>query len=251
MFRLDGKVALVTGAGSGLGVGIVTALARQGASVIVNDLDPAKAEATAVFLREGQGRAIAAPFDVTDRAAADAAIAKASGELGPIDILVNNAGNAGGHQFHQLPFAQMPPENWDRFIDVNLVGVLNCTHAVVGGMEQRGWGRVITISSTAGRVGASINVSIYGAAKAGAAHFMRHLSQEVAAKGVTANVISLGFMNTVGEEFAKAIIPTIPTKRCGTGEDVGAAVVYLASQEASWVTGATLVVDGGSTPFSP
>jgi 3-oxoacyl-[acyl-carrier protein] reductase len=143
----------------------------------------------------------------------------------------------------------MPPEAWDRWIDVNFKGVLNCTHAVIKGMCGRGWGRVITISSTAGRVGASIQTSVYGAAKAGAAHFMRHLSQEVARQGVTANVIALGFMSTVSEEYEKTVIPQIPAGRCGTGEDVGVAVVYLASREANWVTGATLVVDGGLTPF--
>lgn len=249
MFRLDGKVALVTGSGGGLGVGIAQAMARQGATVVVNDLDPDRANATAETLRGAGHNASAAPFDVTDLAAVEAAIDRIVREVGPVDILVNNAGNAGGQFFRQLPFAEMPPDHWDRWIAVNLKGVLNCTHTVIQGMCQRGWGRVITISSTAGRVGASINVSIYGAAKAGAAHFMRHLSQEVARSGVTANVIALGFMNTVGEEFSKAIIPQIPAGRCGTGEDVGAAAVYLASTEAGWVTGATLVVDGGSTPF--
>lgn len=249
MFRLDGKLALVTGSGSGLGRGVVRALAEQGARVIVNDIDPTLAEATADALRADGHVASACPFDVTRLDAVTSAIGAAEQELGPIDILVNNAGNAGGKQFQQLPFAKMPPEQWDRFIAVNLMGVLNCTHAVVGGMADRGWGRVITISSTAGRVGGDINVSVYGAAKAGAAHFMRHLSQEVADRGVTANSIALGFMDTVGEEYAKAIIPQIPTRRCGTGKDVGAAVVYLASEEASWVTGSTLVVDGGSTPF--
>jgi NAD(P)-dependent dehydrogenase (short-subunit alcohol dehydrogenase family) len=249
MFRLDGKIALITGSGGGLGVGIARAVAGQGATVVVNDLDPVRAEATAETLRSAGYRASAAPFDVTDLAAVEAAVGRVVHEVGPIDILVNNAGNAGGNVFHQLPFADMPPEDWDRWIDVNLKGVLNCTHAVIRGMCDRGWGRVVTISSTAGRVGASINVSIYGAAKAGGAHFMRHLSQEVARKGVTANSIALGFMDTVGGDFAKAIVQHIPAGRCGTGDDVGAAVVYLASNEASWVTGATLVVDGGSTPF--
>ncbi len=249
MFRLDGRTALVTGAGSGLVVGILRALANQGASIVVNDIDATLAESTADAFRRAGFKALAVPFDVTETAAVAKAISQIEAGMGPIDILVNNAGNAGGKLFRQLPFAQMPPEDWDRFIAVNLTGVLNCTHAVIGGMIARRWGRVITISSTAGRLGGSINVSIYGAAKAGAAHFMRHLSQEVARDGVTANVISLGFMDTVGEEFARSIIPHIPAGRCGTGDDVGSAVVYLASTEAAWVTGTTLVVDGGSTPF--
>jgi NAD(P)-dependent dehydrogenase (short-subunit alcohol dehydrogenase family) len=143
----------------------------------------------------------------------------------------------------------MPPELWERFIAVNMTGVMNCTQAVIARMTGRGYGRVITVSSTAGRIGKSINVSVYGAAKAGAAHFMRHLSQEVAKAGVTANVISLGFMDTMSEAFAAKIVPQIPAGRVGTSDDLAAAVIYLASDEAAWVTGATLVVDGGLTPF--
>jgi len=249
MFRLDGKIALVTGSGGGLGVGIVRALAGQGAHVVVNDLDAGRAEATAESLRRDGLTATSAPFDVTAGDAVAETIARVSRDVGPIAILINNAGNSGGHVFQQKPFAELLPEQWQPFIDVNLMGVLHCTRAVIGGMSERRWGRVITISSTAGRIGASINVAIYGAAKAGAAHFMRHLSQEVARDGVTANVIALGFMNTVNEEFNRVMAPTIPVGRVGTGDDVGAAAVYLASEEAAWVTGATLVVDGGSTPF--
>ncbi len=249
MFRLDRKVALVTGSGSGLGAGIARALAGQGAHVVVNDLDPARADAMAENLALAGFRASAAPFDVTAGDAVTDAIARVERDVGPVDILINNAGNSGGHLFAQKPFAELLPEQWQPFIAVNLMGVLHCTRAVIGPMSARGWGRVITISSTAGRVGASINVSIYGAAKAGAAHFMRHLSQEVAKDGVTANTIALGFMNTMSEDYCRQVIPQIPVGRVGTGDDAGAAAVYLASNEAAWVTGATLVVDGGLTPF--
>ena len=249
MFRLDRKLALVTGSGAGLGIGIARALGWQGARVVINDRDPAAAEDTADLLT-GEGLpAVAVPFDVTDGEAVKDGVARIERDIGPIDILVNNAGNMGGQRYIPTPFAETLPEFWHPFIAVNLMGVLYCTHAVIGGMTRRRFGRVITVSSTAGRIGKSINVSVYGAAKAGAAHFMRHLSQEVAADGVTANVISLGFMNTMSGPFAEKILPSVPAGRFGTPEDLGAAAVYLASTEAAWVTGATLVVDGGYTPF--
>lgn len=249
MFRLDGKIALVTGSGGGLGVGIARALAIQGAHVVVNDKNAALADDTAATLRGDGLAASSVPFDVTQHDEVVEAVARLEREIGPIDILVNNAGNMGGQKYKPTPFAETLPEFWQPFIAVNMIGVLNCTHAVLGGMLARRYGRIITISSTAGRVGKSINVSIYGAAKAGAAHFMRHLSQEVGKDGVTANVISLGFMNTMSAAFAEKIVPQIPTRRTGTPEDAAAAAVYLASDEAAWITGATLVVDGGYTPF--
>ena len=153
--------------------------------------------------KEGLG-AFAVPFDVTDLSAVHAGVDRILREVGPIDILVNNAG---GHSFGQWPFAEMPTEVWDRWIDVTFKGVLNCTHAVIKGMGGRGWGREIPISSTAGQVGTAIQTSVYGAAKAGAAHFMRYLSQEVTRQGVTANVIALGYMSTVNEEYEKTVIP--------------------------------------------
>ena len=145
----------------------------------------------------------------------------------------------------QVYFADTDPENWKKFIDVNLYAVMHCTHAVLPGMCERGWGRVIAISSGAGRTGLNIGVSIYGAAKAGSINLMRHMSQEVAKHGVTCNAIALGLMNTVPEEFAEPVIKTIPCGRLGTPEDAGDMAGFLASEEASWITGQVMAIDGG------
>ncbi len=146
----------------------------------------------------------------------------------------------------QMSFRDMPHTEWDKYIAVNLYGVLNCTKAVVDGMCERGWGRIIVISSEAGRSGLDIGVSIYGAAKAAGAHFMRHLAREVGPQGVTANVISLGLMDNVPEEFTASLVKGIPARRLGSSDDVAHAVSYLIAEEASWVTGQTLVINGGS-----
>lgn len=248
MLNLNGKLALVTGAAQGVGLGIAEVLAKQGATVLINDIDGARAATAVAQLRNSGARAHDLVFDVTDYEAVCAAIAAAERDVGAIDILVNNAGNAGTHAVPMTAFRDTPPADWRKCIDVNLYGVLNCTHAVIGGMCDRGWGRVITISSEAGRLGLGIQVSLYGAAKAGAAHFMRHLSQEVAPQGVTANILSLGLMNNVPEEFTAAMVRGIPVGRLGDPMDIGHASAYLASEEAAWVTGSTLVIAGGVSP---
>lgn len=240
------RTALITGAGQNMGLGVARHMAAQGIKVLINDIEGERAEAAAADIYTSGGQAFAAAFDITETETVLNSIAKLEAEHGGIDILVNNAGNAGTQATHQIPFKDMPPEEWDMYIGVNFYGVLNCTKAVLNGMCDRGWGRVITISSEAGRAGLDINVSVYGAAKAGAAHLMRHLAREVGPYGVTANVVSLGLMDNVPEEFTGPLIKTIPMRRLGSGEDVAAAVDYLASEDAFWVTGQTLPVNGGS-----
>lgn len=246
MFDLTGHVALVTGAGQGMGSGVARVLAGQGAAVVVNDLDESKAEKVAGEIVESGGRAVAAAFDVTDLAAVQVGVGRATETLGGhVDILVNNAGVAVGMSVG--PFRTLEPEAWRPAIELNLFGSMNCIKAVLDPMCDAGWGRIVQISSGAARQGLNIGVSMYGAGKSGIEGFIRHLAVELGATGVTANSLALGLMNNAGghgqtEEIARGI----PAGRLGTPEDVGAAVVYLASPEGSWVTGQTYDLNGGS-----
>ncbi|HQV57820.1 MAG TPA: SDR family NAD(P)-dependent oxidoreductase [Ilumatobacteraceae bacterium] len=244
MFDLSGKTALVTGAGQGVGTGIAEVLKAAGATVLINDVNPDRAAGAAAEVGVQ-----ALPFDVTDLAAVTAAI----DSVGPVDILVNNAGIP--PSMRPAKFLDMAPEEWAPYIDVNLTGVFNCTRATLPGMLARGRGRVITISSGAGQVGLPIGVSIYGAGKGGGAAFMRHIAIEYAQQGITANTVSLGLMRRPGESddgddagraATAQMARRVPVGRLGTGADVGFACVYLASDEASWITGQTIGLNGGN-----
>jgi NAD(P)-dependent dehydrogenase (short-subunit alcohol dehydrogenase family) len=242
MFDLSGRTALVTGAGQGIGEGIAHALAAQGAAVVVNDVVPERATAVAASIADTGGTATASPFDVTDLDAVRAAVA----ELGPVDILVNNAGNGGAEQMAVQPFRTLDPAAWEGPIRVNLHGVLHCCKAVIDGMCERGWGRVITISSGAGTAGVAIGVSPYSAGKGGGLAFTRTLALEVARDGVTANTLAIGLMGFPDPEITASLARSIPVGRTGEPRDVAAACVWLASDEASWVTGQTIQLNGGS-----
>jgi NAD(P)-dependent dehydrogenase (short-subunit alcohol dehydrogenase family) len=242
MFDLSGKTALVTGAGQNVGAGIAQALAAQGATVVVNDYVADRADDTAAAIRSLGGSASASVFDVTDLAAVESAVAA----IGRIDILVNNAGNAGAHAMGVMPFVEMTPEQWEAPIRVNLYGVLNCCHATVPHMVDAGWGRVITISSGAGTAGVNIGVSPYSAGKGGGLAFTRTLALEVARSGVTANSLAIGLMGVRDETVTGQLARAIPVGRVGTPADIAAACVWLASDEASWVTAQTIQLNGGS-----
>jgi NAD(P)-dependent dehydrogenase (short-subunit alcohol dehydrogenase family) len=162
--------------------------------------------------------------------------------LGPIDVLVNNAGiPADG--FPLRPFRELAVEDWDRFVRLNLYGVLHCARATVDAMCDQGWGRIITISSEAGRTGLPTGISLYGASKAAAIGFSRHLALELVNTGVTVNCVALGLMATGPDDDRR---PPWPTARLGHPEDVGPAVCYLASDSAEWITGQVLGINGGA-----
>ena len=245
MFDLTGRIALVTGAGKGMGTGVAHTLAQQGAAVAVNDLDAVAAQRVAAEIVESGGRAVAVPFDVTELEAVQLGVDQATERLGGhIDVLVNNAGIALGMAVG--PFRTLDPTVWRAPVELNIFGSMNCIKAVVDPMCDAGWGRIIQISSGAARRGLGIGVSLYGASKSGIEGFIRHLAVELAPQGVTANSLALGLMDTPGSRTETKLARGIPLGRLGRPEDVGAAVAYLASTEAEWITGQTYNLNGGS-----
>ncbi|QFU92510.1 SDR family NAD(P)-dependent oxidoreductase [Amycolatopsis sp. YIM 10] len=248
MFELSGHIALVTGAGRNTGEGIAKALAAQGAAVAVNDLLPERAEAVSAEIEQAGGKAVAVPFDVTDRDAVLAGVGRATAALsGPIDILVNNAGIPADMGYG--PFRDLDPSRWHGPVDINLFGAMNCVHAVIGQMCDAGWGRIVQISSGSARTGSATGLSLYGSAKSGVEGFVRHISQEVAPFGVTANSLALGIMSSAGGPGVAALVKRVPTGRAGSPDDAAAAIVYLVSPEASWMTGQTINLNGGSVTY--
>jgi len=238
--RLEGRIALVTGGTGGIGSATCSRLAAEGARVAVADLDLDRARELA-----GELDGLGVELDVRSRDSAGEAVKAIESELGPVDILVNNAGIVQEGPRGLVQFRDLDPGEWHRSIDLNVYGVLNCVKATIDGMCDRGFGRVITISSGAGTQGLKIGVSTYAAGKGGAIGFMRHLALETAQYGVTANTLALGLMeNAAGG--ASGLPPRAPVGRAGTGRDVGAAVVWLAA-EGDWVTGQTIGINGGSS----
>ena len=243
LFNLDGRVALVTGSGQGMGLGVVRALCRQGARVVINDYYPDRAEGAAALQAEGFS-VCAAPGDITLPEVREQIVATARREFGEIDILVNNAGVPPGMPNSLRQFKDLADEDFERQLDLNLRAILGLTRLVAGGMCERGFGRIVIITSESWRLGMPMGLSNYAAAKSAALGFMRHLAHEIGRQGVTANALSLGAMNNFGyDEIAQR---TTAVGRAGTPEDVGAAVAYLVSNEASWMSGQVIALNGGS-----
>lgn len=239
------KVALVTGGMGGLGTAICKALAADGMVVAANCLPgfPPMNEWLAKCKAEGFDFH-AAEADVSDYASCAAMVKKIEAELGPIDVLVNNAGIT-----RDVTFRKMERSQWDAVMSTNLDSVFNVTHQVLAGMAERGWGRVINLSSVNGVKG-QFGQANYSAAKAGILGFTKAIAQEVIKKGVTVNAIAPGYIGTdmvmaIKPEAREQIVATIPMGRFGKPEEIGHLVSYLASDLAGFMTGATLNINGG------
>jgi NAD(P)-dependent dehydrogenase (short-subunit alcohol dehydrogenase family) len=242
------RVALITGGMGGLGESISTKMHTAGYRVVVTHSPGNTRAKDWLAEHSAAGRKFSAyGVDVANFDSCNECVTCVAKDIGPIDILVNNAGNGGAEGMKPAQFLDSDPKSWHGPIDVNLFGVLNCGRNVIGDMCDRGWGRVITIASGAGVVGLRIGVSAYGAGKGGAIGFMRHLAVESARFGVTANTLALGLMtNPGGPGIAEGLARQIPVGRTGTPEDIGALCVYLASNEATWMTGQTIHINGGA-----
>jgi 2-hydroxycyclohexanecarboxyl-CoA dehydrogenase len=246
MKGLSGKVALVTGAARGIGFAIAMRLAEEGARVAIADVnDHGAVEAAARIGKATMGIRI----DVTDTVSIATGVAAVVERLGPIDVLVNNAG------WDKVePFVKSEEATWDKVIALNLKGPIACARAVLDYMIERRSGKIVSISSDAGRVG-SVGEAVYAGAKAGIIGFSKTLARELARYGINVNVVCPGPTNTPlfqemsggNEKLATSLIHAIPLGRLGEPEDLAGAVAFLASDDASFVTGQTLSVSGGLT----
>ncbi len=239
------RVALITGGSRGIGRAIAESLAKQGHQVAVNYVSNRSAADEAVAaIKAAGGTAVAVQGDVGDEDSVAALVEQVQEQLGPIEILVNNAGIT-----RDDLLMRMKPDAWDAVIQTNLKSVFLCSKAAMRGMLRARWGRIINISSVAGVYG-NAGQANYAAAKAGVIGFTKSLAKEIGSRGITVNAVAPGFIETdmtaaLGEGAAEAAEKQITMGRLGRPEEVASAVGYLASEEASYVTGQTIVVDGG------
>jgi 2-hydroxycyclohexanecarboxyl-CoA dehydrogenase len=247
---LSGRIALVTGAGSGLGAATAEVLAAAGATVALADVDAGAADRISRQLHDEGADSVAFELDVRSAASAQAAIESITSQFGALDILVNNAGTDQFGFFHQTT-----PEQWDIVLDVNLKGVFHCTAAALPGMQEAGYGRVVNLASEAGRVG-SKGSAVYSAAKGGVISFTKVMAREGARFGINFNAIAPGPIETpllmaalefgeIGEKIIENMKAGTQLRRMGTPDEVAAAIAFFASDDASYVTGEILGVSGG------
>jgi 3-oxoacyl-[acyl-carrier protein] reductase len=245
MERLDGQVAIVTGGARGIGLGIAGVLRAEGADVVIADIDAAEAAQAASRLSADGAHALAVRVDVTEPADVDSMVAEAADRWGRIDILAANAGI-----YPHIPLADLSLADWNRVMAINVTGAMLAMRACVPRMTERGYGRIVLTSSITGSVVGQPGYAHYGASKAAMLGLMRSAALELVAAGITVNAVLPGNIRTagfadLGAEHERRMLAAIPANRFGEPEDVGWAVRFLASREAAYITGQTLIIDGG------
>ena len=244
--NLTGRTAIVTGSGQGMGAAIARALAERGANVVINDLNAEMSERTAADLCGAGFAALAIAGNVVDKADVGRVVERAVEHYGGVHILVNNAG-----VLRPTPVAEIPEDEWDLVVDVNLKGTFLCSQAVLKPMQEAGWGRIVNLSSTAGKNISTVGGAHYTAAKAGILGFTRHLAKEVAGDGITVNAVCPGLFDTemvratIDDARARAYAESFPISRLGKPSEVAELIAFLASDRASYITGASLDINGG------
>jgi 3-oxoacyl-[acyl-carrier protein] reductase len=239
------RVAVVTGGAQSIGRAIVDRLAKAGVDIVIADIQLEKAQASAKEVAAATGRkVIALPLDVSSTKAAAETIDKALAEMGRVDILVNNAGTTRDNLIMRMDEA-----DWDKVIDINLKGAWNCSKAVIRAMMKARYGRIVNMASVSGLAGQAGQTN-YSASKAGLIGFTKALAREVASRGITVNAVAPGFIPTpltdiLPPEMKEALIKMIPVGRMGTTDEIAYAVEFLAADEAAYITGHVLSVDGG------
>ena len=244
--ELAGKVAIVTGAGQGMGYAVAHRLAAAGASLVVNDVNAAAAEQTAAALRAAGHTALAVPGDVASSEEVRGIVAATLDRYGGIHILINNAG-----VLRPTAVIDIEEAEWDLVVNVNLKGTYLCSRAVLPAMREAGWGRIVNFSSTAGKNVSTVGGAHYTAAKAGVLGFTRHLAKEAAPYGITVNAVCPGLIDTemvratISDEQTSAYAASFPIARLGAPEEVAELVAFIASDRAAYITGASLDINGG------
>lgn len=242
----EGRTAIVTGGGQGIGGAVAKTLAERGASVVVNDLDGESARKKVEELRAAGADAIAVQGSVISAADVRRMVEEAIEQFGAVHILVNNAGI-----LRPTPVIDIEEDEWDQVIAVNMKGTFLCCRAVLASMQAAGWGRIVNLSSTAGKNISTVGGAHYTAAKAGILGFTRHLAKEVAADGITVNAVCPGLIDTemvrstISDERLAAYTESFPIRRLGRPEEVAELVAFLASDRAAYITGAALDINGG------
>ena len=252
-FDFSGKTALVTGAAHGFGRAISVALAERGAQVWASDVLANELDDTAALCHETRGACYAAVMDVRDRSAVEACVATASGRSGRVDILVNNAGGVLGQVGR--PLEEVTPDQWQAIFDVNVTAAFYLSQAVAPGMKAARFGRIVNISSGAGLGISLTGIQAYASAKAAQIGLTRQLAHELGPWGITVNNVAPGFVRSnaaterqwdaYGADGQRALVQNIALKRLGTPDDIANAVLFFASEQANWITGQVLSVDGG------